>query len=284
MSELNSQHSQHPQQQPQQNWDTLAHSFDHWLPHLAPVTDKLINIIKPQPGDHFLDIACGTGEPALTLAQLDVKDLLISATDSASAMIEVAKLKAQTQQLTNISFDCMKAEALTFADHTFDATLSRFGIMLLDQPVQGLKEIHRTLKSGGRFALTVWGNPQRMTTMQWAKHAFEGKIPNANMPPIKRAARLGSSKLLGGALSEAGFKNYTIETRTLTYQFDSFEHYWETVTASNMMKMQLDALYRPDDKQKVIDKIATFARSYTSDKGLRIPHEYLLAHGDSQYS
>ncbi len=55
--------------QNQPDWDNLAEKFDLWLPHIAPVGEALLASLVVNPGDKILDVASGTGEPALTLAR-----------------------------------------------------------------------------------------------------------------------------------------------------------------------------------------------------------------------
>ncbi len=262
----------------QRDWNELATSFDHWLPHLAPVTKALLAVIHPQTGHHLLDVACGTGEPALTFAHRQ-KGAHVIAIDSAKAMVYAAQSKAQQQGLNNATFLCMDAEHLQFQNNHFDHVTSRFGVMLFTNLEQGLREIHRVLKPSGQFTCTVWGKPNRMTTLLWAYQTFKDTIPEVAMPPLKLATCLGSNNKLSAILEETGFTHCTIETHTLNYHFDTFDDYWDTLEASQMMKQQLEALPPTKNKQWVREKLTSLAKPYTTSEGLLIPHEYLLARG-----
>ena len=74
----------------QPDWHDIAEKFDLWLPHIAPVGEALLEALNARPGDRILDVASGTGEPALTLARRR-KDVVITGTDAAAAMVDVAK-------------------------------------------------------------------------------------------------------------------------------------------------------------------------------------------------
>lgn len=262
----------------QPDWGSIAEKFDMWLPHIAPVGEVLLAALDARPGENILDLASGTGEPALTLARRLKGHATITGIDAADGMVQVAQAKVVKQRLSGISFQCMPAEQLAFADNSFDRVLCRFGVMLFTDPMQGLKEMRRVLKPGGRFALAVWSTPESMPTMQWAYQAFETRLPADLHPPLAKVTSLGAPGLLRDLLNEAGFAGHSVEARTFDYQFGSFEEFWDTVEASDILKQQYDAL-PANERGKVRDEVGRFARDFVHDGQLRIPHEYLIATG-----
>ena len=141
----------------QPDWDRIAEKFDLWLPQIAPVGEALLEVLGARPGERIIDLASGTGEPALTLARRMQGRLEIIGTDAAEGMVRVAEAKAKKEKLRGISFKCMPAEHLTLADASFDRGLCRFGVMLFADSFKGLQELRRVLKTGGAFAIAVWG-------------------------------------------------------------------------------------------------------------------------------
>ncbi|MFQ5470243.1 MAG: class I SAM-dependent methyltransferase [Gammaproteobacteria bacterium] len=260
----------------QPDWDKIAEKFDLWLPHIAPVGDELISALSAQAGDEILDLASGTGEPALTLASRFGDKIQISGVDSAEGMIKVAQKKAAEQNLSNLSFQCMPAEQLSFGDNSYDKALCRFGVMLFEDPQQGLKEIYRVLKPGGRLVLAVWNTPETMPTLKWAYESMKNLLPEDLYPPLLKVTSLSGIGKLDQLLEAAGFSEYTIETKVFDYQFDSFSAYWDVIEASDIMKMQFDAI-SANEKLVVRDEISQFAQAFIKDNRLVIPHEYLLA-------
>ena len=262
----------------QPDWDRIAAKFDVLLPQLAPVGEELLEALQVVPGDRVLDIASGTGEPALTLARRQ-PHARITGIDAAEGMVRAAQRKVVSGRLTNISFQAMAAERMDFIDHSFDKALCRFGVMLFEDPLAGCREIRRVLKPGGTFAFAVWSTAEMMTTLHWAVRAFRGRVPDDQLPPIEAATRLGRPGALDALLSAAGFSRFSITPRRFDYHFESFDDYWNVMEASEINRKQFDAL-SAHERNSVRDEIASFTHDFQTDHGLVIPHEYLLATGE----
>ncbi|MBI3571226.1 MAG: class I SAM-dependent methyltransferase [Gammaproteobacteria bacterium] len=262
----------------QPDWDKIAEKFDLWLPHIAPVGGVLLAALEAKPGERILDLASGTGEPALTLARRLKGHANILGIDAADGMVRVAQAKVVKERLQGISFQCMPAEQLAFEDSSFDRVLCRFGVMLFTDPLQGLKEMRRVLKPGGRFALAVWSTPETMPTMHWAYQTFKTRLPEDLHPPLAKVTSLGAPGLLEDLLNTAGFSSFSVVRKIFDYQFKSFDDYWDTVEASDILKQQYDALPQ-NERNKIRDEVGRFARDFVRDGRLSIPHEYLVAAG-----
>ncbi len=262
----------------QPDWGHIAEKFDLWLPHIAPVGEALLNALNAQSGDTILDVASGTGEPALSLARRMGNTIRIIGTDAAEGMVNVAQKKVLNEKLSHIQFQHMAAEALNFPDAAFDKIMCRFGVMLFEDSLQGLKQMQRVLKPGGRFAIAVWSTPETMPTLRWAYQVFQNRIPTDKYPPLHKVTSLGSPGILDNMLQQAGFSRYTLRPITFNYHFPSFDDYWNVVEQSDILKMQYDVL--PEHQRNIIrSEIASLAHAFTGKNGLIIPHEFLLAEG-----
>jgi len=263
----------------QPDWGKMAEKFDIWLPQLASVGSDLLNALDAQNGDKILDLGSGTGEPALTLARDMKGEVDILGIDAAEGMVKVANKKVAEANLAGITFQTMPAEKLSFADNTFDRVLCRFGIMLFENPLQGLKEIHRVLKPGGRFAFAVWSTDETMLTLKWSHAVFKNRIDEEFHPPLAKVTSLGPPGVMEDLLKKAKYEQFSIEPITFYYEFPSFDAYWNAIESSDLLKMQYDAL--PSDQRHTIrDEVGQFARDFIVDGSLRIPHEYLLISGN----
>jgi ubiquinone/menaquinone biosynthesis C-methylase UbiE len=225
-----------------------------------------LNALQAQPGDRILDLAPGTGEPALSLARRFSGTISITGIDAAEGMIKVAQAKVTREWIANIMFQCMPAEQLTFADNSFDRVLCRFGVILFADPLQGLWEMYRTLKPGGLFALAVWASPKTMTTLCWAYNALKDRLPEDKHPPLAKVTSLGRRGALDAVLQQAGFRDYAVDAHTFHYDFPSFEAYWDLVASSDILKAQYDVLAEVQ-RWAAREEIKHFAASYISKAG-----------------
>ena len=113
----------------QQDWDGAAAGWDRWDPVLErgaqPVSDRLIEWANVQPGHRVLDIATGTGEPAVTAAQKVGAGGRVVAIDQAPHMLDVARARAESLGLSNLEFRMSDAEVFEFSEDTYDTILCR---------------------------------------------------------------------------------------------------------------------------------------------------------------
>ncbi len=258
----------------QPDWNALAEKFDLLTPHIAPVGQALLAALDAQPGDLILDVASGTGEPALTLAKQQPRASIIG-TDTAAGMVQVAAKKAHELGLNNLQFQAMAAETLSFADNHFDRLSCRFGVMLFDDPEAGLQQMRRVLKPAGRCVLAVWNTLQGMTSVNWMQQVFKNRIPESEQPAADKIVSM-SGGVLEGLLEKVGFSNIETQVNGFEYHFIDFDAYWQNALDSAIMKQQLDAL-KPGQIDEVKDAFAKLAKPYQTNNGLVIPHEYRLA-------
>src|SRR6202140_3574819 len=114
----------------------------------APVTQALVEDAEIGSGQTVLDIATGPGEPALSLAALVGPNGKVFGIDPIPEMVAAARRAAARLELRNVQFDVAFAEKMPFPADTFDAVISRFGVMFFPVPVDGAREMLRVLKPG----------------------------------------------------------------------------------------------------------------------------------------
>ncbi|MDH5545746.1 MAG: class I SAM-dependent methyltransferase [Gammaproteobacteria bacterium] len=260
------------------DWGQIAEKFDLWLPHLEPVGHTMLNALAVGAGNKVLDVATGTGEPALMLARRTRGNADIVGVDASEGMIAAARAKVEKENLSNVQFDVMPAEKLSFDNHSFHRIMCRFGVMLFDNPARGLSEMSRVLKVGGRLVVVVWSQADRMPSMRWSYEAFKDRLPEEKHPPLVRGTSLGDPDVLEKLLQDSGLHSVRVMTKQFNYSFDSFESYWELVDATGILKAQFDAL--PENQHAQIkNEIRQMAEEFMSADGLVVPHEYLIASG-----
>lgn len=143
--------------------DDTAVAWQKYYPQmkaqLAQVTDALVEAAAPRPGMSVLDLASGTGQPALNLAQRVAPTGKVTATDLNGGMLAALSANAVAEGVTNIGTKVCDAQDLPFPDASFDLVTSRFGVMFFADVHRALGEVRRVLKPGGSIAFLVWGAP-----------------------------------------------------------------------------------------------------------------------------
>ena len=141
-------------------------SLNHWL---SLGVDKswrrrsLRWIVDPSAPQQILDIACGTGDYSIAIARRAHPGTVVTGVDLTEAMLQVMRSKVEKEGLVGrIVAEQGNAEALRFADNSFDRATIAFGIRNFEHREQALREILRVLKPGGRLVileLSVPSNP-----------------------------------------------------------------------------------------------------------------------------
>jgi ubiquinone/menaquinone biosynthesis C-methylase UbiE len=177
----------------------------------SPVTERILAGAAVGAGQRVLDIACGTGEPALPAALSVGPTGSVLATDFSEEMLAVARSKARDRGLTNIEFRRVDGEELDLAE-AFDAVLIRFGIMFMPDALACLNQSHRTLRTGGRISVATWAsvdrNPWLAIPISAIKRHVEVPAPPPGAPNLFAYA---DPLKLRGALEAAGFGELRID-------------------------------------------------------------------------
>jgi ubiquinone/menaquinone biosynthesis C-methylase UbiE len=161
----------------------------------APVTERMLQATGVGADARVLDIACGTGEPALAAAEQVGPAGFVVATDFVAEMLAFAREKATQRGLDNVVFRRVDADELEVPAGSFDAVLVRWGIMFMSDPVGCLKRARAALRSGGRIAVACWA----------------GRDRNAWAPEASALFAFADPALLRRAMQDAGFEDVVIE-------------------------------------------------------------------------
>lgn len=197
-----------------------------------PVTDALVEYAQPAPGMRVLDLASGTGEPAISLALRVGGEGHVTALDLSADLLEIAAQRAQARGLNNLAIQQADAHNLPFPADIFDLATSRFGVMFFRDPELALREVLRVLRPGARACLLAWGpfdQPYWQSTMGVVYRHVGGPLLQPGGPDPFRFAEPGS---LSAILRNAGFRQVEEETRTLPWTWPGpVEEVWEQAQA-----------------------------------------------------
>lgn len=260
------------------SWSTAFPAWKRYDAELvawaAPVSDRMVERLAPTQGQRILDLASGTGEPALAIAERVGPLGAVHGFDIVAPMLEFAREKASRRDLRNIEFKEQDIETLDVAAGTYDGAAMRFGLMFFPQPVVALKKIHHALKAGARIVLGTWApadkNPWAASPMGALKRQMELPAPPPGTPGL---FAMSDPERLKSVLSEAGFKDIQVEAVPNTIgSFRDGASYCEFIfTLSGPLADLLAKL--PADKQAVVRNEVTteIEGKYAVDGRLSIP-------------
>ena len=163
----------------------MAGDFGMIAKTIARGAERFVAALGVTPGMQVLDVATGTGNLAIPLARAGAT---VTGVDIAANLLEQARERAQGEGL-EIEFDEGDAEALPYADASFDMAVSMFGAMFAPRPTMVAAELARVLKVGGKLAMANW-NPASFTGRMFGVGSRHAPGPLGVPAPVLWGMRL----------------------------------------------------------------------------------------------
>ena len=184
-------------------------AYDRIQRGIAGFSDVVLAAARAQPGEHVLDVGCGTGGTTAELAKAVGERGHVLGVDISEPLIGAAR----AQHLANATFEVGDAATYSFGANVFDLVFSRFGVMFFGDPVAAFKNIRRAMKPAGRLVFLCWRTPAENP---WAAVPMRAAQPF--LPPFERPGpedpgqySFGDRDRVARILTEAGFANLSIE-------------------------------------------------------------------------
>jgi ubiquinone/menaquinone biosynthesis C-methylase UbiE len=260
------------------DYNHVASDFDRFLPLIEPVAGVVLARLPAlAAGQTVLDVACGTGEPGLTLARRNPQARLLGV-DSAAAMIAIAQGKAARAGLRNARFEVMSSDALTLADRSVDAVISRFGLLLFGDVPASARELGRVLRPGGSFSLAVWDDMEKNTLVHTMMRVLGGHLPKEHKSPLDALQQWAADGVRLRLLNDAGLGVVESEMFSWPYRFESFAAVWDLLS---LMGHFTGSSALPKDAQQTVqaELLASLAAYRQADGVYLIPHACRLIWG-----
>jgi ubiquinone/menaquinone biosynthesis C-methylase UbiE len=244
------------------------------------VTQALVAYARPTPGMKVLDVASGTGEPAISLASRVGPEGEVTALDLSKDLLAIAEQRAEQRRLTNFRTCEADAHDLPFPDNAFDLVTCRFGIMFFTDCEKALREVRRVLKPAGRACFVAWGpfeQPYWASTMGIVHKHVGGSLLEPGTADMFRFADPGS---LANLLHSAGFASVEEELTQVPWAWPgSAEEVWEYAQAvSAPFRPLLERI--PENKREQIDaEVVATVRQYEDGGRIKFGVTVTLASG-----
>ena len=251
-------------------WERSARAYHNFWTRLTSQTiEPLLSAVRSSDTTRLLDVATG----AANVAQAAVgKGTRVVGVDFSTAMLAQAR-----KQHPEVDFCEGDAEALPFADSSFDAVVINFGLLHFGNPEQALEEAYRVLRPDGRITFTVWAVPETAIGFQIMLRAIETHgDPNVPLPEGPPFFRFSDPTESERTLQAIGFTNASITEVQQIWQLSSpddlFIAFYEgTARTGGLLRAQ---------SREALDNIRTAvikaAATYEKGRGVEIPMPAVL--------
>ena len=247
----------------------------------APVTQALIEDARIAAGHTVLDVATGPGEPALGIAPVIGTEGRIVGIDPIPGMVAAARRAATRGGFRNTRFDVAFADALPFPSDSFDAVVSRFGVMFVPSPVNAVREMLRVLQPGRKLALAVWHLPEFNPFFCTLSQVLERYIESPPLgPDAPEAFRFAASGRLREILDEAGA--IASSERLLSFTIEapiSAGDFWALRIEMSEKLREKVALLSPEQLSEAKRDALAAMRPYSTPHGMSFPAQVLIVTG-----
>ncbi|MGE8186552.1 class I SAM-dependent methyltransferase [Pseudomonas sp. NPDC086278] len=214
-----------------------------------------------------LDVAAGNGNATLAAAR---RGCNVTSTDYVAALLERGEDRARAERL-EVTFQVADAEALPFADASFDAVLSTFGVMFAADQAKAAAELARVCRPGGRIGLANW-TPEGFVGLMF-------KTLGKHLPPQPGAqppSNWGTEAWLHTHFDERDFL-VQVTRRTFNFRYRSAAHFIDIFRNWYGPMHKAFAVLPPDGARALEDDMTGLLNrmNRAGERSLVVPGEYL---------
>jgi SAM-dependent methyltransferase len=234
---------------------------------IADLQDRAIEALEPQPGEKWLDLACGTGA---TSERACAAGATVTGVDLSPVLIDTAKERAGELGFA-IDYVVGDVERLAFDDASFDKVSSTCGVMFAPDHEATASEIARVTKPGGRIALVNWTPGGGMAKVFKVMAPYQSAPPPSN--PFEWGDEQHARELLGDTFE------LEFEEGVSTLRIPSGEAYWELFSTSYGPTKSLAESLGDRREELHRDWVDYFETNYRTNGEIEHTREYLLVLG-----
>jgi SAM-dependent methyltransferase len=246
----------------------------------AGVSERMLELAAPRPGQRVLELACGPGGGGLAAAPLVAPGGEVVLSDIAVEMTEIAVRRAAERGITNVTTRVRDLDAIDEPDESFDVVLCREGLMFANDHAGAVSEIHRVLRPGGRAVVAVWGPRERNP---WLAVGLDcvGEQLGMPMPPpgVHGPFALDDAEVVSRLFDDAKFSDVVVREQAAPLPAPSFDAWWERTTSLAGPLVALIRTLPDDDARAVRERLQRAVAPYATDDGFLFPGVSLIAAG-----
>lgn len=230
---------------------------------LQIVGETLAEVMNLRPGSSVLDVAAGNGNATLAFARRWCE---VTSTDYVDALLARGRLRAEAEGQI-VTFQIADAEQLPFADGSFDAVVSTFGVMFAPNQAKAASELGRVCRPGGMIGMA-----------NWTPEGFIGQVFKTLGRHVAPPAGVASPAMWGTRpwLEQHFGKNVAVTDKMFMFRYRSPEHFLDVFRSYygpvHKAFLSLDAAGQAALAQDLLATVASF--NVATDGSMQVPSAY----------
>jgi ubiquinone/menaquinone biosynthesis C-methylase UbiE len=263
-------------------WETAAEAWNRWGSFigrwLEPATERMLDLAQIGPGAQVLDVAAGAGEQTLTAARRVGPGGRVLATDISPGILRYAQRAADEAGLTHVeTLELDGEEHDTLPAESFDAAISRVGLIYFPDQQRALQGLLRCLKPSGRVSVVTYSTPQKNEFFSIPVGIIRrrAQLP-APFPGQPGPFSLGADGVLAQVLQSAGFREITVEAIECPVILPSAAECVRFERESFGALHQMMSGLTEDERAETWDEIETELRQFEHNDGFHGPCQMLV--------
>ncbi|HEX9564784.1 MAG TPA: class I SAM-dependent methyltransferase [Gemmatimonadaceae bacterium] len=266
----------------ERQWQAAAGAWNEWTPvlrsWLGPATELMLDMAGVGMGSRVLDVAAGAGDQTLQAAKRVGSTGFLLATDIATRILEYAAANAQAAGFENVKTLVADGEDLHVPEGSFDAVISRVGLIYFPDQQKALAGMKRALRPGGRIGAIVYSTAEGNRFFSLPVSIIRRRAQLGQPAPGQPGPfSLGSPGAMEAAYRRAGFRDIEVKLVAAPLRMASaaecvrFEK--ESFGALHQMLSGLDEIGREAAWAEIAEEMRQFER----DGGFEGPCELVVA-------
>ena len=240
-----------------QNWNITPDQAEAYEAYFVPAIfaqwpEQICQLAQIQSGEEVLDIGCGTGILARTVADRVAPRGSVAGIDINEGMLRVAR-----RLNPNILWRQSDAADLPFSDNMFDVVVSQFAFMILRDRAAVLTGIKRVLRPGGRIAIAVWAPIERSRAYVHLAESLQKHVGDEAAERLRSPFKLGDPDELRAMFNSVYIRNLRIALKKGTARYPSIEEFVEIeIKNSSINELINEDQYAcvEDDARRLLDQ------------------------------
>jgi ubiquinone/menaquinone biosynthesis C-methylase UbiE len=239
----------------------------------GPATEMMLDLAEVRTGSRVLDVAAGTGDQTLMVAQRVGPTGYVLATDISASMLKLAADAVREAGLTNVETRVMDAENINLDADSFDAVICQLGLFLFPHPPEVLRSMRRVVRPGGKVAALVFSTAEK-NPYQGIPLGVARRFGSAPLPLFS----LGETDVLENTFRQSGLRDITVRAQSLNRRFSSTAEAIRRLKETAFLRGPIEKLDEAQREQAWAE-IERQLSQFEGPNGGEVPGEFLIGVG-----